>query len=466
MTYEDQIDYPIYAEIMKACETYTGMAGASVPGYFEKPYPQRLFSLNHLLKWHLLRELGDMDAFLRLSAEMQALPLRQSSKDDRFVVNMARWLNDELACINPKPIVTQRPKIVISLMVWGEEFVQKMLDYLVASWLAEGNIGLLAAKMHTTISIHSTWEDHEIITASPQVKQLRELGVNFAYIFIPDDIINGCNKDTIYWLVGASASLGIEYARVNEAAFHHACPDAVYSAGYFAELLRLADKHHNILQMAIRTDESAMREALKPYEDGNVLSIPSPDLTSLSLNCIHSCELAGLMNNRPMLEAIPLGHKIYWESENEVRMQAPHLNAAWLSPESLKSLKPRFYHSIDSELDLIARGTDFYVPKAEDKFYIAELSNQSSFAGEDRFLHIGEYGKLFWSVISVRDLFKFFYPGMTVALNRSLRPDAAVMPERQIAQEIEQLRYLILSADPYKGKKTARERLHDVQAYG
>lgn len=463
---EDQPDYPIYAEIMKCCEEYTGMSGANVATYFMHPYPQRLYTLNHLLRWHQFREEGDIKRFLRLSEQLEALPGRQSHANDHFVVNLAKWLEDSLAEMKPLDVTTPREKVVISVMAWGKDFVQRMNDYLFKSWFADGNMAYLASQKLVILNFHTTMDWIEAISSSEYGKKLQDLGVRFATTIIPKELTEGINRDTIYWLVGASATLGINYAKVNGAAYHHSCPDAIYSSNYFKELLRLSGEHENILQIAMRTDECSMMKALMDYETESALSIPSEDLVAHSLNSLHITETLSLMNNRPALEAIPVGHKLYWESDNTLHMQSPHVNAAWLSFNSIKELPQRFYHSIDSELDLICRGANFYIPKAEDHLYIAELSHQSAYPTNDGYLHVREYGDLFWKVISIRDLLKFFYPGMTIAINRNLRPNAPVMSEKQIVQEKEQLRYCILMADPFKGKKMARERLHDQQMYG
>jgi hypothetical protein len=461
-----QPDYPIYAEIMKACEAYTGMQGASIPNYFLNPYPQRLYVLNHLLRWHQFREEGDIGKFLKLSSQLNQLKGRQPGTIDKYVEAMAQWLNDELGSLKPHPITTPRKKVVISLMVWGEEFIAKTVDQLIQSWLADGGIEYLSSRMCVIINIQTTLSSHAMIAQSTVMRKLAEMGINFVYTLIPDALTDSLSKDTIYWLVGAAATLGINCAKVNGAAYHHACPDAVYSAGYFRELLRLAETHNNIFQIAMRTDECPMLESLQAYRADGVISIPTPDLVALSLNNLHITETPSLLNNRPSVEAVPVTHKLYWEGQDTIHLQSPHVNVAWLAGSSIRELPRRFYHSIDSELDLIARGTDFYIPRAEDDLYVAELSHQSNYPNNDGFLHIRDYGDLFWKVISVRDLLKFFSPGMVVKVNRALRPGVATFSERQIAYEKEQLRYTILSVDPYKGKKMARERLHDQQLYG
>lgn len=450
----------IYDAIMAACEKYMGMSGARVESYFNLPFPQRLYTLNELLKWHLLREGGDMKEFLRISKELNALEGRQPSKTDHFVIEMVEWLNGSIDALKPL-VVTPRKKAVISLMAWGKEFCERMTDVLFKSWLAEGNIDVLCMNRHTTLFIQTDAASQELIAGAETTKKLRDLGLNIQYAIMPDSMLAKVDDVSVYWLVGAAATLGVSFARKNGASLHHACPDSVYSAGYFAELLRLSESHQNILQVSSRTDEGLMRKTLAAYEVNGKITISSADLMAVSMNAMHLSEIHSVINNRPAIEAIPMIHKLIWESEDMVHFASPHLNAIYLSAESIAPLPDRFYHSFDSELDLICKGANYYIPQAEDKLYCAELSNQSRYTVDSRYLHIGDYGKMFWEVISMRDLLKFFDTGQTVAVNRSLRPSASVMPSKQVKQEKELIKGVILSVDPYRGKKIARPRLHD-----
>lgn len=446
----------IYDEIMQVCEKYMGMTGAEVKPYWALPYPQRLFNLNELLKWHLLREGGDIKRFLYVSKSMEVIEGRQPSNANNKLVAMMTWLDKQIDAIELFKTDSPKEKLVISLMCYGQEFVERMENGLFKSWLSEGNMPALLKDKCVIINIHTTelWR-----TTIEQA--IKPLGVNVVFNIIPEMLISNLGVD-IYWLVGASATLGITYAKRNGAAYHHACPDHIYSDKYFSELLKLSKKHRNIVQSSMRTDEMLMRKLLKPYEKNGIIAIPSEDLVSLSLNAVHVSEWNSMMLNRPQQNAVPLTHKMYWESQDVLYIQSPHVNPAWLCIDTLKNIPDRFYHSIDSELDMIAKADDFYMPQFSDKLYLSELSNQSAFPIDDRFLENSQYGAIFWQVASIRDLLKFFYPGMAVALNRSLRVETPVFPERQVKQEQQMLYNIILSADPYRGKKLARPRLHDV----
>ena len=64
----------------------------------------------------------------------------------------------------------------------------------------------------------------ELFETAPIVNKIKALGVHFEYCVIPDSLMKQIDVSSVYWLVGAAATLGIEYARACNAAFHHTYP--------------------------------------------------------------------------------------------------------------------------------------------------------------------------------------------------------------------------------------------------
>lgn len=450
---------------MECAGIYLGLENCQNARYAAYQYPQCLYVLSDMLKLHVLRELGDIKRYIRMEKEFGKVPGRQPSKHDSSILAMMEWLDIEIDALRPQ-FSTPKEKIVISLLVWGETFVNKMLSGMFKSWMAEGNMDALSAAKSVILHIQTDAKSKALIEAAEITKNLKGLGVIFEYVLIPDNIISTMNDSTLYWMVGAGASISIAYAKKMKAAFHHSYPDIIYSTNYFSELLRLSENHKVILAPGARSDESIMNLFLKPYETEEKISVPSEDLMALHMNSLHMSMFGAVVNNRQKGFSYPQNHFLMWESEESVHFNCPHLNAAYIAPELMKNLEDRYYMSLDSELDLICTGEEFYIPQVEDKLYLVELSEQSRYPVNDVFVEASIYGNFLWNTITHRDLLKFFTRGMKVKINRDIRQvPVNVMSDVQIGAEKVYLMNSLLAADPYKGVKLARKRTHENYVY-
>ena len=61
-----------------------------------------------------------------------------------------------------------------------------------------------------------------------------------------------------------------------------------------------------------------------------------------------------------------------------VHFNCPHLNAIWLSAETIAKSPKRFYISLDSELDFMCEGENYYIPQERDDLYLASNKSSSS----------------------------------------------------------------------------------------
>lgn len=323
--------------------------------------------------------------------------------------------------------------------------------------MASGNLPALKNKT-LTIYIQTDSKHHRIIEESEITKKMKIIGVCFDYVIIPDDVIKDAGKDP-YWLLGATASLGFQYTKKAEAAFHMSYPDMVYSNKYFSELLRLAESHKAILAPGMRSDESLIEKALAPYISDNIYNVPCADLVAIHLNCLHKCSWPLLVNNRPRDWTFPNFHVMLWEGEDYLRIDSPHTDPIWFDKSIIAKLEPRYFMTIDSEMDLIIKGDDYYIPNVNDEIYRAEISNQNRDKLNDSYATIEECALTMWQSIAKRDCFKFFVRGMKLTINREIRPKPDnAFPTEAIKGLRNTLINVILSQDVYR---YALKRTHD-----
>lgn len=468
MTFDNSsVDHQIFNEIIKKRQDWLGIRDWNHPRYELYDYPQRLCLLSDMNRVYILREIGDTKAYIKYEETINQMPLKDPSPQDICILQMAKWTQSTIDYM--KPIESEKEKVIISLLVYGAEYTKKCLNVVFKSLMAGGNLPTLC-KEKTVILYIQTDEVGKLRienSGNPIIEKMKEIGVNFQYAFIPDSLMNQIDHLSVYWLVGAAATLGLEYARINNAVFHHAYPDIIYSDKFFSELLRLSKEHKSILSPAHRSDQVSILREIKKYENDECIKIASADLVALSLNCIHMCHWPTIVNNRPSMWVYPQHHYLVWESHQFVHFNCPHLNAIWLSAETVKKCPQRFYISLDSELDFVCEDENYYIPQEMDDLYLVEFSNQGKAKVEDMYVDAQNYAFYFWKLSTNRDNFKFFTRGMKLKINRQIRPSKEnTMDENNVMNEKCNLYNTTISKDPGPGTTLSRPRTHQGRLYG
>lgn len=462
---ESSPDYRVFNEIIKLRQDFLGMPQWGHPRYSIYDYPQRLCLLSDMNRVYTLRELGDMPKFLELENAINKMPGKGASPQDTCILDMTNWTLDTINTMKVHKTASMKQKVIITLLVYGESYTQKCLDIMFKSLMTEGNLPSLCR--HKTVIFHVQTDNIDRFDKAPIIQKIKDLGAHFEYVEIPDELMKQIDSTSVYWLIGAAATIGIEYARKNNASYHHCYPDIVYSNNFFAELLRLTKLSPSILAPAHRSDENVLLPSIKPYENDDCISVPSPDLVALGLNAIHMCHWPTIVNNRPGNWSYPQSHTLIWETHHFVHFNCPHLNAWWLSAEAIEKIPQRFYISLDSELDFLCEGENYYIPQENDELYMVEFSNQGKQKVEDIYTDASNYASYFWKLSTNRDNFKFFIRGMKQKINRFLRPAKSnILDEASCMNEKVFLINMVQSRDPGVGTTLSRPRTHLNKIYG
>lgn len=462
---ESSPDFKIFNEIIALRQNFLGMKDWGHPRYGYYAYPQRLCLLSDMNRVYVLREVGNMEKFLEIERAINQMPGKEQSPQDTCILRMAEWLDESIKSI--VPLASEKERVTISLLLYGKEYTRKCTDIMMKSMMTEGNLPALCREKQVIFHVQTNEETRNTLEAAPIIDRIKSLGAHFEYAIMPESLMETIDATSIYWLVGAAATLGIEYARKSHTAFHHSYPDIIYSDNFFTELLRLSKISPSILSPAHRTDEAVLLQSIKPYETEEQISIPSGDLVALGLNALHMCHWPTLVNHRPFMWAYPQHHYLMWETHQFVHFNCPHLNAIWLSPDVIDRVPQRFYISLDSELDFLCEGENYYIPQENDNLYLVEFSNQGKQKVEDLFIDATNYASYFWRLSTNRDNFKFYVRGMKLKINRALRPaNASTMEETSCMNEKVYLINTIQSKDPGVGTTLTRPRTHLNRIYG
>lgn len=458
-------DYRIFGEIIQMRRQFLGIESWGHPRYPLYPYPQRLCLLSDMNRVYILRELGHLPKFLEIENEINKMAGKLPSPQDVCIYEQAKWVDEQIEAM--EPFKSDKEMVVLSLLCYGKDYTYKAINYMFKSLMTEGNLPILCREKQVIFHVQTDESGKQAFEDAPIVAKIKALGAHFEYCLIPDSLVNQIDRETVYWLVGAAATLGIEYTRTCNAAFHHSYPDIIYSNCFFSEILRLSKFHSSILAPGHRSDESVLLPSLKPYESDDMISVPSPDLVALELNAIHMAQWPGMVNSRPGPWCYPQNHNIIWETHNTIYLNCPHLNAWWLSKDVISKAPQRFYISLDSELDFLCEGNDFYIPQVCDSLYLVEFSNQGKQKVEDFFLDAANYAGYFWKLSTNRDNFKFFARATQLRINRNVRPiPENIMDEEGAMNEMVYLLNTIQSKDPGVGTTLTRPRTHLNKIWG
>lgn len=465
MSFEAAPDYRVFNEVIELRQQFLGMKDWGHPRYHVYPYPQRLCLLSDMNRVYVLREIGNIEKFLEIEREINLMPGKQPSPQDKCILGMTEWTQEVIQKM--EPFESKKERVVLTLLIYGKDYTEKCLNFMFKSLMAEGNLDVLCQEKQVIFHVQADKVAYKMLEKSEIVAKMKDLGAHFEYVIIPEPLMKQIDSSSVYWLIGAAATVGIEYARTCRAAFHHCYPDIIYSNHFFSELLRLSESHSSILAPAHRTDEAILLPAIKPYENKDCISIPSADLVAIGLNALHMCHWPTLVNHRPCMWAYPQHHYLMWETHENVHFNCPHLNAFWLSANVISQYLKRFYISLDSELDFLCDGEDFYIPQECDNLYLVEFSNQGKQKVEDLYLDATNYAGHFWKLSTNRDNFKFFTRGMKLKINRVVRPTPSnVMDEAGCMNEKVFLINTIQSRDPGVGTTLTRPRTHLNRIYG
>lgn len=464
MTFDQSsVDFRVFNDIIQMRRHFLGIHDWGHPRYPFYPYPQRLCLLSDMNRVYVLRELGNMEKFIELEEEILKMPGKENSPQDKCIFDMAVWTDEAIKSM--QEFKSDKEKVILTLLVYGKEYTKKCLDIMLKSLMTPGNLPALCQEKQ--VLFHVQTDDKDGFEAAPIVSKIKALGAHFEYAEIPDTLVKQIDSATVYWMIGAAATIGIEYARKCNAAFHHCYPDIVYSDKFFSELLRLSKVWDSVLAPAHRGDESVLLPSIKPYESEECISVPSSDLVALGLNAIHMCHWPSIVNNRPAMWSYPQTHSLIWETQLFMHFNCPHLNAWWLSKETVEKSPQRFYISLDSELDFLCEGENYYIPQENDELYMVEFSNQGKQKVEDSYFDASAYGQFFWRLSTNRDNFKFFVRGMKAKVNRTIRPENPnTMDENNCMNEKVYLINTIQSKDPGVGTTLTRPRTHLNRIYG
>lgn len=280
-------------------------------------------------------------------------------------------------------------RLLLGVIVYGDDYVDRFLQCCVPSLLAPGNVRALP---WPTIIIHTDAASVDRIVAAVDGDLATVAHVEVHVV--PQHIIdragdNPCNK---YWLLSAAGTIHMQQAKHRGHGYHMLMPDHVYAMGYFANLSRLREQGQSAI---VQGGLSAELETVLPLMKNSNGAIAPQRLTEIAVDNLHRQISHYVMNGRI---SFPKRLLMILVGARSVRIISPHLTIIFLSNEILQGNPVRLFNTMDTQLPfLIPTGVEPYVPGADDGMTYIELSageKPEHFAGDG--LTIEEFCSQFW----------------------------------------------------------------------
>ena len=113
------------------------------------------------------------------------------SNDGEFYLELLDFYDTEKAIagnLTPSLVGSESRPTLISLVVWGEEFVEKCLAFDLASLLAPGNIPALASEGGVIIDVFTAEADQELLLDHPVFRTIKRFA-DVRITCIPDTLL-------------------------------------------------------------------------------------------------------------------------------------------------------------------------------------------------------------------------------------------------------------------------------------
>lgn len=415
--------------------------------------------LQNFLVTCVLRRAGDYKEFLRIKDELRDLSVITTINNE-FFDKLARYyaqvMEDIDAGLLTKEIrldLTKRP-FVIAFSVWGDHYLKLLTDWCLPSLLAEGNLGFLCRERQPVLFIHTNPEGKATIEQSESLHRIKAMGVTVIYRMINETLVEhfAQDPDFKYWHLGMVQSLDLYFAKALNADYHLLMPDTIYSDNHFAGLLKAAARGHKaIIRLILSTRMEGICPEVEAYRRDGVISIPAGDLAAFSVTHIHSASQPWIITHKNLDTEASNSHVVVWEGKDTLHMLSPHQTILYLDHAILQNMPPRFYMTLDSELEkVIPEDCAIYCPKPEDDICLIEMTSEKQRPTEQTKNPLREFSRRFWYGGAQESMayWKIFNEELIDTMNRERLPDRRYMSAKEIAAAKQYIYDALLEAYP------------------
>lgn len=245
-----------------------------------------------------------------------------------------------------------RPTL-ISLVIWGEAFIEKCLRLDLASLLAPGNIPALAERGSVMFDIFTAEQDQEQLLSAPVFRQIQRLA-EVRVTAIPDTLIahpkSEATPDPARWTLAGAQYTSAIAARHLDADFVFVGAGNIYSESFLSGAKQyIEDGFGAVVTTALRAAEGPMLEEQASRQKGGpaVIEIDSADLLAYAAQHMDR----QFFNSFIRSEGTTVGHDpvaVFFRTEDGFCSHTFQLNPAMISSDLLPDDFVFDFHTADA----------------------------------------------------------------------------------------------------------------------
>lgn len=253
----------------------------------------------------------------------------------------------------PQPTSDDSRPTLINVVVWGEAFIRRCLDFDLPSLMAPGNIPALAAQGAVILDIFTAEADQDRLLQDPLLDKIRKFA-EIRVTIIPDTLLghraNDTTPDPDRWCVAGAQYTSAIAARHLDADLVFVGAGNIYSESYLSGAKQyIEDGMSAVVTTALRAEEAPMVELLKARGDValNELEIDSAALLSYSVQHMHSQFFGSFIQS----EGSVVGHDpvaVFFTTETGFCSHTFQLNPAMISSDMLPDDFIFDFHTADA----------------------------------------------------------------------------------------------------------------------
>ncbi len=279
-------------------------------------------------------------------------------------------------------------KFNVAQVVWGEHYIDLLVNVVLPSQLAPGNLPVFQGTGHEVVyKIYTTTIGAHSIAKSPAyVRLCTIIRAEFVSIDRVADFDRAMSPEEKYHAMSECHRMAIEDAAKNKAAIIFVSPDCLQSDGTFSSLLRLsASGKRAVVMPALRVvRETFVPQLLSEFRDADgAIRISSRDLVKLSCAHWHPLTLATFVDASSFNSA---ASNLYWKVPGQgVLARCFHLSVFMVIPHEAHS---SFSQTIDGDYLRSACPAieDIHVVEDSDEIMCIEMSSRAYTLVEDKAL--------------------------------------------------------------------------------
>ena len=334
--------------------------------------------------YELVIRYGDVAGALAGFEMLAALRSRPKVVDialDRLMWRLLSYLqqveNDIVKINRPKELWRT---LVISVVVWGDDHVDRFMRYALASLMTPGNLPGLAKNCHVIWHVFTTAKDRVKLAQNPAFATPYEV----RFEIIPNDLIELATNEGGHWLDDGLTHMSFRLAERIDADIHFFNPDTVYSRDYFISLYKIVDRKRPkiILANSFQTDRDTVLAALDAIRDmDGTIALDPRSLYSLGLSHIHESSRATFVTDVQLSgKTIPRSPTFMWRNGNGISIHSAHCQPTFVSNELVRRGTKRSYFAGDGAIyrrwpRIAAANTDTYMAQPTDDIGYFEINS-------------------------------------------------------------------------------------------